>query len=76
MLPLQWLQRWQIRKDCKLGGKWYAQSVLNTIRFHRNRDRFEYPEYQILAYIVFWKDTEEDKIVAKKLPEIWDKDDV
>ena len=65
----------------KLGGKWQAQTVLNVINnnFHRNRDRYKKPENWATKS---WhrrsvgKKQEEDKIVAKKLPEIWDKDDV
>ena len=64
----------------KLGGKWQSQTVLNVINnnFHRNRDRYKKPENWATKS---WhrrsvgKKQEEDKIVAKKLPEIWDKDD-
>ena len=71
------------KRGCKgkLGGEWYAQSVLNVIRnqFHSNRDRFNYPER--------WnerpwhrksvrKKQKDEKIVSRPLPGIWDEDDI
>ena len=65
----------------KLGGEWYAQSVLNVIRnkFHSNRDRFNYPERWNESP---WhrksmsKKQKDEKIVSKPLPGIWDEDDI
>ena len=65
----------------KLGGEWYAQSVLNVIRnkFHTNRDRFEYPEKwgnKSWHRKSMRKKQKDEKIVSKPLPGIWDEDDL
>ena len=65
----------------KLGGEWRAQSVLNVIRnkFHRNRDRFNYPERWNESP---WhrksmrKKQKDEKIVSRPLPGIWDEEDL
>jgi DNA invertase Pin-like site-specific DNA recombinase len=65
----------------KLGGEWYAQSVLNVIRnkFHTNRDRFEYPEKwgnKSWHRKSMRKKQKDEKIVTRPLPGIWDEDDL
>ena len=65
----------------KLGGEWYAQSVLNVIRnkFHTNRDRFEYPEKwgdKSWHRGSMRKKQKDEKIVSRPLPGIWDEDDI
>ena len=65
----------------KLGGEWYAQSVLNVIRnkFHTNRDRFEYPEKwgnKSWHRMEMRKKQKDEKIVSRPLPGIWDEDDI
>ena len=65
----------------KLGGEWYAQSVLNVIRnkFHSNRDRFNYPERwneRPWHRKSMRKKQKDEKIVSKPLPGIWDEDDI
>jgi len=65
----------------KLGGEWYAQSVLNVIRnkFHTNRDRFEYPKKwgnKSWHRMEMRKKQKDEKIVSRPLPGIWDEDDI
>ena len=65
----------------KLGGKWYAQSVLNVIRnkFHSNRDRFNYPERwneRPWHRKSMRKKQKDEKIVSRPLPGIWDEEDL
>ena len=65
----------------KLGGEWYAQSVLNVIRnkFHSNRDRFNYPERwneKPWHRKSLRKKQKDEKIVTRPLPGIWDEDDL
>jgi DNA invertase Pin-like site-specific DNA recombinase len=65
----------------KLGGEWYAQSVLNVIRnqFHSNRDRFNYPERwneRPWHRKSMRKKQKDEKIVTRPLPGIWDEEDL
>jgi len=65
----------------KLGGEWYAQSVLNVIRnkFHSNRDRFNYPERwneRPWHRKSMRKKQKDEKIVSRPLPGVWDEDDL